>query len=148
MGNAQAPQLVGLVGAPAGEVEQQVAYLPGGQDVQQVNVEGLEITGAPDQVPRDDTPLVAATPTRVNVSHEIFAKLVAGAQLTPEETAQLSGQEPAPEQAMPEQPVGSPQVQAAASPGSAQGSKEKEKKEQSGSKESFKVSKKKEKGCC
>merc|ERR1712039_233489 len=42
-------------------------------------------------------PMVAAAPARVTVSPEIFAKLAAGGQLTPEEMAQLSGQ-PAPGQ--------------------------------------------------
>merc|ERR1719350_1079389 len=36
--------------------------------------------------------MVAASPARVNVSPELFAKLAAGGQLTPDEIAQLSGQ--------------------------------------------------------
>merc|ERR1719270_3224714 len=48
-------------------------------------------------------PLVAAAPARVNVSPELFAKLAAGGQLTPEEMAQLSGQ-PAPEHQQPATP--------------------------------------------
>merc|ERR1719330_1789803 len=51
-------------------------------------------------------------PARINVSHEIFAKLAAGGTLTPEEMAELSGQ-PAPA-------PGSPQ--AVAAPGSAKAS--------------------------
>merc|ERR1740121_1142749 len=36
--------------------------------------------------------MYAAAPARVNVSPELFAKLAAGGQMTPEEMAQLSGQ--------------------------------------------------------
>merc|ERR1719277_1870993 len=93
-------------------------------------------------------PMVAAAPARINVSHEIFAKLAAGGSLTPEEMAQLSGQ-PAPAPMMP----GSPH--AAAAPGSAKASGKKDKKDKkdksakSGSKKALKASKKKkEKGCC
>merc|ERR1719412_2818805 len=48
--------------------------------------------------------MVAASPARVNVSPELFAKLAAGGQLTPDEMAQLSGQ-PAPGQVEAGQPA-------------------------------------------
>jgi len=123
-------------------------------------------------------PMVQAAPARMNVSHEIFAKLAAGGQLTPDEMAQLSGQ-PAPaahgasvssahEQASGQFGTGaivpgSPQALAAAAgaaaPGSAKASgkkdkasgkkEKKDKSEKSGSKKAMKASKKKkEKGCC
>merc|ERR1719343_731378 len=69
----------------------QFAYItPEGGEVVQ---EGAEAQ----QVAFYGAPMVAAAPARVNVSPEIFAKLAAGGQLTPEEMAQLSGQ-PAPGQ--------------------------------------------------
>merc|ERR1719189_2383917 len=70
--------------------------------------------------------MVAASPARVNVSPELFAKLAAGGQLTPDEMAQLSGQ-PAPgqveagqpalvQQPIPGQPTPEQQQQKPASP--------------------------------
>merc|ERR1740120_232273 len=106
------------------------------------------------------TPMVSP-PARVNVSPEIFAKLVAGGQLTPEEMAQLSGQ-PAPGQeqlASPaEQPTpeaaGAPQQEASTQPGAAPGSTEaadksekKDETDESGSKQPLKATKKKNKSC-
>merc|ERR1740116_389801 len=94
-------------------------------------------------------PMVAA-PARVNVSHEIFAKLAAGGQLTPEEMEQLTGQ-PAPAPGMPGSPhaAGAIGVHAgvpgsvAGEPGSAKASGKKDKKGKDGSKKSLKASKKK-----
>merc|ERR1719382_1744210 len=61
--------------------------------------EGAEVVqaGEVEQAPFVGAPVVAAAPARVNVSPEIFAKLVAGGQLTPDEIAQLGG-EPTPGQ--------------------------------------------------
>jgi len=138
-------------------------------DGQQVLVQGQEIAGAPTELVGQiayagqesmdgqqliyAAPMVAAAPTRMNVSHEIFAKLAAGGSLTPEEMAQLSGQH-APAPVMP----GSPQAAVVPGgavgvpspvPGSAKASGKKEKKDKSGSKKALKASKKKkEKGCC
>merc|ERR1719203_2580524 len=56
-------------------------------------------------------PMVQAAPARMNVSHEIFAKLAAGGQLTPDEMAQLSGQ-PAPAHNVPGASVSAAQGQA------------------------------------
>merc|ERR1719262_1535657 len=84
-------------------------------------------------------PMVAA-PARVNVSHEIFAKLAAGGQLTPEEMEQLTGQ-PAPAPVMPGSPQAAAAVgvqpglapgSAAAAPGSAKASGKKDKKGKDG----------------
>merc|ERR1711915_948794 len=87
-------------------------------------VPGQEVTGFQQVVYAAPPPMVA-TPARINVSPEIFAKLAAGGSLTPDEMAQLSGQ-PAPGPVMP----GSPQR-----PGSAKASGKKDKKsEKSGSK--------------
>jgi len=134
------------------------------QEGQQVVQQDMQFVGAP---------MVAAGPARVNISPELFAKLAAGGQMTPEEMAQLSGQ-PAPGQveagqpALVQQPTpgGSVAVQqqpaspmkqptpgsagaAGAAPGSAKASGKKEKKDKSGSKKSLKASKKKKnKGCC
>jgi len=110
---------------------------------------------------------------RVNVSHEIFAKLAAGVQLTPEEMRSLSGQPAADEHppAIPsaqEQPVGL--EESAATAATAEGDtavvtdvaaadeaaaitraeeKKKDPKKKSDSKKALKASKtKKEKGCC
>merc|ERR1719493_640888 len=96
---------------------QQMQYIQGGG--QQVLVEGQEIAGAPTELAGQFTyaspegvegqqlvygaPMVVAAPARVNVSHEIFAKLAAGGTLTPEEMAQLSGQ-PAPAPVVPGSP--------------------------------------------
>merc|ERR1719273_2548494 len=98
---------------------QQIQYVQG--DGQQVFMEGQEIAGAPTELAGQfayaapegmegqqliyGAPMVAAAPARINVSHEIFAKLAAGGSLTPEEMAQLSGQ-PAPAPVLP----GSPQA--------------------------------------
>merc|ERR1719330_100128 len=63
----------------------QLAYAApeaGGAEAQQATVVGAA--------------MVAASPARVNVSPELFAKLAAGGQLTPDEMAQLSGGQPAP----------------------------------------------------
>merc|ERR1719480_251249 len=156
---------------------QQIQYIQG--DGQQVLMEGQEIAGAPTELAGQFTyaapqgmegqfvhgaPMVVAAPARVNVSHEIFAKLAAGGTLTPEEMAQLSGQ-PAPAPAVPGSPqaasvpggvvgvsAGSPGRsggQAAVAPGSAKASGKKDKKDKTGSKTALKASKKKkEKGCC
>merc|ERR1740116_185132 len=83
-------------------------------------------------------PMVAA-PARVNVSHEIFAKLAAGGQLTPEEMEQLTGQ-PASAPAMPGSPhAGTVGVHpgvtpggVAGAPGSAKASGKKDKKGKDG----------------
>jgi len=159
---------VTYLNAPAGEAGQQVVYLQG-QDGQQMHVQGQEVDGARNG-PAEQFTYTAleggeiaqvgaeaqqvayyeASPARVNVSHEIFAKLAAGVQLMPEEMAQLSGQ-PAP--AGPAVP-GSPQAAAAGaavpgSPGHAKkASGKKEKKEKSGEKKALKASKKKKNGCC
>jgi len=110
---------------------------------------------------------------RVNVSHEIFAKLAAGVQLTPEEMRALSGQPAADEHPTatvppPEQPVelketaavpvgiesGTAEVMevAAADAAAANTSAEAKKtdpKKKSDAKKALKASKKKkEKGCC
>jgi len=109
---------------------------------------------------------------RVNVSHEIFAKLAAGVQLTPEEMKSLSGQPVGPDQptAVPaahEQPVGLEGSAAAAvtiqsdsagvtdvagADAAADGkteTKQKDPKKKSDSKKALRASKKKkEKGCC
>merc|ERR1711972_82603 len=114
---------------------------------QQVLMEGQEIVGAPYELAGQVTyaspegmdgqfvygaPMVAAAPARVNVSPEIFAKLAAGGQLTPDEMAQLSGQPASVQQPVPEQPtsgqqqLASPMSQAkpgaAETPGEAPGS--------------------------
>merc|ERR1719189_3309757 len=105
--------------------------------------------------------MVAASPARINVSPEIFAKLAAGGQLTLEEMAQLSGQ-PAPGQVEAGQPTPEQQQQQLASPikqptsgatesagmapGSAKASDKNEKndkEDRTGSKEALKASKKK-----
>merc|ERR1719480_219104 len=159
---------------------QQIQYIQG--DGQHVLMEGQEMVGAPTELAGQFTyaapqgvegqfvhgaPMVVAAPARVNVSHEIFAKLASGGTLTPEEMAQLSGQ-PAPAPAVPGSPhaasvsggvvgvsAGSPGRaggQGAVAPGSAKASgkkDKKEKKDKSGSKKALKASKKKkEKGCC
>merc|ERR1719512_589705 len=96
---------------------QQVQYIQG--DGQQTLVEGQEIAGVPTELAGQFTyaapegvegqqliygaPMVVAAPARVNVSHEIFAKLAAGGTLTPEEMAELSGQ-PAPAPIVPGSP--------------------------------------------
>jgi len=106
---------------------------------------------------------------RVNVSHEIFAKLAAGVQLTPEEMRSLSGQPDQPTGVPPatEQPVGlegsaaaAVTVQSdtagitdvAAADSAANRNTEatkKDPKKKSDSKKALKASKKKkEKGCC
>merc|ERR1719356_937459 len=168
---AQAPQPV----AYASTQPMQYTYMapPAGQQVvlqdgQQVYVEGMDAQ----QVGFVGAPMVAAGPARMNISPELFAKLAAGGQMTPEEMAELSGQ-PAPGQveagqpALVQQPTpgGSVAVQqqpaspmkqptpgsagaAGAAPGSAKASGKKEKKDKSGSKKSLKASKKKKsKGC-
>merc|ERR1719512_672228 len=66
--------------------------------------EVLQAAAETQQVAFYGAPMVAAAPARVSVSPEIFAKLAAGGQLTPEEMAQLSGQ-PAPGQPAPGQPA-------------------------------------------
>merc|ERR1719493_487290 len=147
---------------------QQVQYIQG--DGQQILVEGQDIAGAPTELAGQFTyatpegvegqqlvygaPMVVAAPARVNVSHEIFAKLAAGVALTPEEMAQLSGQ-PAPAPVVPGSPPAAAGAaaaiggQPAAAPGSGKASGKKEKKDKSGSKKALKASKKKkEKGCC
>merc|ERR1719189_1578674 len=76
-------------------------------------------------------PAVAAAPARVTVSPEVFAKLAAGGQLTPDEMAQLSGQ-PAPGQEQLASPMKQPTPEAAVAameadsvqPGAAPGSTE------------------------
>merc|ERR1719493_314456 len=127
---------------------QQMQYIQGGG--QQVLVEGQEIAGAPTELAGHfayaapegaegqhlvyGAPMVVAAPARVNVSHEIFAKLAAGGTLTPEEMAQLSGQ-PAPAPMVPGSPPGAAGAaaamggQPAAVPrsGKASGKKEKDK---------------------
>merc|ERR1719273_473227 len=154
----------------------QVQYIQG--DGQQILMEGQKIAGAPTELAGQFTyatpegmegqqlvngaPMVVAAPARVNVSHEIFAKLAAGGTLTPEEMAQLSGQ-PAPPSVVPGSPhaasvpggvagvpagvAGATGGQAAVVPGSAKASGKKDKKDKSGSKKALKASKKKkEKG--
>jgi len=149
---------------------QQIQYIQG--DGQQV-MEGQEMAGAPSELAGQFTyaapegmegqqlvygsPMVVAAPARVNVSHEVFAKLAAGGSLTPEEMAQLSGQ-PAPAPIVPGSPHGAAVTVGAAGgpagvvPGSAKASgkkDKKDKKDKSGSKKALKASKKKkEKGCC
>merc|ERR1719356_45348 len=113
---AQAPQPV----AYASTQPMQYTYMapPAGQQVvlqdgQQVYVEGMEgqqvFLQEGQQVVQQDmqfvgAPMVAAGPARVNISPELFAKLAAGGQMTPEEMAQLSGQ-PAPGQVEAGQPA-------------------------------------------
>merc|ERR1719412_3391343 len=96
---------------------QQVQYIQG--DGQQIFMDGQELADAPTELAGQFTyaapegvegqqlmygaPMVVAAPARVNVSHEIFAKLAAGGTLTPEEMAQLSGQ-PAPAPGLPGSP--------------------------------------------
>merc|ERR1712060_578683 len=114
--------------------------------------EGAEVVqaGEVDQAPFVGAPVVAAAPARVNVSPEVFAKLVAGGQLTPDEMAQLGG-EPTPGQQS-ASPVKQPTPEAApqtagAVPGSTEAADKSDEKDKSGSK-SLKASKKKNKGCC
>merc|ERR1719422_276675 len=73
--------------------EGQQVFLQEGQQVVQQGMQFAE----PQQAGFVSAPVVAAAPARMNVSPEIFAKLAAGGQLTPDEMAQLSGQ-PAPGQ--------------------------------------------------
>merc|ERR1740123_2967068 len=61
------------------------------QEGQQVVHQGMQFA-EPQQAGLVSAPAVAAAPARMNVSPEIFAKLAAGGQLTPDEMAQLSGQ--------------------------------------------------------
>merc|ERR550525_2066773 len=96
-----------------------------------------------------EAPLIVVAPARVNVSREIFAKLMAGGPLTPEEMAQLSGQ-PAPAPVVPEasqaaEAAGEPSL----APGSAKasGKEGKDEKDEAGSKTALNASKKKEKSC-
>jgi len=170
---------------------QQIYYIQGGE--QQVLPDGQGLVGGPAEsaqvtyaAPEGmdgqqfmySSPMVVAAPARVNVSHDLFAKLAAGGSLTPEEMAQISGQ-PSPAPVLPGSPQkpaaavqpGSPQNvavpigaadppvgaagQAAPAPGSAKPSGKKEKKDKkdksdkSASKKALKASKKKkEKGCC
>jgi len=163
-------QVVGQF-AEADTSEAQQAIVQEGQQVVQQDAqlafaapEGVEVVQAGADVEQPTfvgTPVVSA-PARVNVSPEIFAKLVAGGQLTPEEMAQLSGQ-PAPVQEQPastaEQPTpeaaGAPQQEVSAQPGAAPGSTEaadksekKDETEESGSKQPLKAAKRKNKSCC
>merc|ERR1740121_3570923 len=113
--------------------------------------EGAQVTyAAPPPV------MQSAAPGRVNVSHELFAKLAAGGALSPEEMVQLQGTAPAAETAVAdihEAPV--PEAVAAAVtdaavPGAdtSASPKKSSKKKEKGSKKALKASKKKEKGCC
>merc|ERR1719356_1513805 len=81
--------------------------LQGGQVVlqegQQVVHEGMQFADA-QQVVFVGAPMVAAGPARMNISPELFARLAAGGQMTPDEMAQLSGQ-PAPGQVEAGQPA-------------------------------------------
>merc|ERR1711920_409292 len=92
-------------------------------------------------------------PGRINVSHELFAKLAAGGALTPEEIAQLEGTMPAVEAtvaAVEEAPA--PEAAAAGAEVAVDASaspKKSSNKKENGSKKALKASKKKkEKGCC
>merc|ERR1711972_690146 len=110
--------------------------------------------GEAQQVAFYGAPMVAAGPARVNISPEIFAKLAAGGQLTPDEMAQLSGQPAVGQAEQPASPMKQPSpvhnsgaAGVAGAAGTASGKKEK--KDKSGSKKSLKASKKKKsKGCC
>merc|ERR1712157_535927 len=87
---------------------------------------------------------IAAAPARINVSPELFAKLAAGGQLTPEEMAQLSG-EPTPVEQQPASPEKQPGTQLT---GAEAGTEAADKKDKSGAKDPLKASKKKNKSCC
>merc|ERR1740123_2223109 len=167
---AAAPQAVTYAGAPGGYTYMtqpaadgtyladpsavdagQVVYV---QDGQQMPMEGYAVQEGVDGQVVYGAPMVTA-PARVNVSHDIFAKLAAGGQLTPDEMEQLTGQS-APAPVMPGSPQASGAVgtqpgalgQPGAAPSSAKASGKKDKKSKDGSKKSLKASKKKAKGCC
>merc|ERR1719384_823112 len=98
----QAPQQMVYAAVP-----QPVAYTEASGAFPMVQPAGQEIAGAPIELAGQiayaapegiegqqlgySAPLVATAPARINVSHEIFAKLAAGGSLTPDEMAQLSG---------------------------------------------------------
>merc|ERR1712151_802290 len=87
-------------------------------------------------------------PGRINVSHELFAKLAAGGALTPEEIAQLEGTMPAVEAAVAAGEE-APAPEAAAAGAEAAADASASPKKEKGSKKALKASKKKKaKGCC
>merc|ERR1719343_349503 len=104
----QAIQYVNPQGQPVTADGQLIQYVDA--NGQPMVMEGQEIAGAPMEMAGQfayaapegmegsqvmyGAPMVAAAPQRINVSPEIFAKLAAGGQLTPQEMEQLNGPQP------------------------------------------------------